>query len=221
METVPIPVENVFYLKSSLSAGLIILGERSLEVVTAEEFALLYLSGLPVRATLLAEGCNYDNKTGDLLIADKRHNPIFRNPQEAQVASGFPQRFYIDNVTWTELNDLAKTNPADATQTGVLRLPYALVSDVIAGDDILRHPLTLFLFRNSTPLYRKRIKRRGDRIVLHPHPLNLIELAKGPYCSAISMGTYSLPNVVDMTGRHNLGGNTVPLIGIDPRYRSL
>lgn len=222
METVHIiPAEDVFYLKSSLSAGLTILAERNLEVVTTEEFAMLYLSRLPVRVTLLAEGCNYDNKTGDLLIADRSHNPIFRNPPEAQVASGFHQRFYIDDVMWTELNDLAKTNPADAMQTGVLRVPHTLVSDVIAEDDILRHPLTLFLFRDSTPLYRERIRERGSRVVLNSHPLSSIASAEKPYCSAISMGSYGLPNVVHMTGRHDLRGNTVPLIGIAPRYHSL
>ncbi len=83
--------------------------------------------------TYVAISLIYTPKKKDVLVVDRRHDPILRNPKKATDAHRGSEKFYVDD---TKFRKLAETDPEKAIESGVLLLSRGEI-ERLKGEGIL------------------------------------------------------------------------------------
>lgn len=90
---------------------------------------------------------------GDLLIAQKKYNPILRATNWATESHKRKLRFSINSLAQIELRDRAEKDPVKAMQTGVLLVPGKKIVTKFPTKNLENYEVPYFLFQKNAKDY--------------------------------------------------------------------
>lgn len=147
--------------------GMAVLREKGLELITAEQLAILRIRDGPAspfstQGTWVAENYNYSSgRDAEIIIASANLNPILKQPVEATNAHRQGEEFYLNEAAWKQLRDVAESDPYKAIKSGALLVTRKALKFEIPVEALGETPETVFLFREQAKAYGNWLKAQG------------------------------------------------------------
>jgi hypothetical protein len=188
---------------------------KNYSLITAEQLAAARIHGKaeqkPLYGTVVVgENANYGNtKAGEILIATQPLNVMLKNMDAVRDAHSQGLDYHLSPETYSILRELAKADPEEAMNSGVLALQRKQILDV-PSNRLGEHPLTQFLFRSQAEKYGHWLQERGVETITqrfwpageaakHNQPfaldITLLGMNRNPKSDNSSIESWSLSSV--------------------------
>ncbi len=174
MEKSTIPAGDALEVLSQdgpFDKGVAALRENGLELITAEQLAIIRIRASPAshfstQGTWVAENYNYGNgRDTDIVIASAGLNPILEQPVEATNSHSQGKEFYLSDAAWKQLRSVAESDPYKAMKSGALLVTRKNLKTGIPVEAFGETPETVFLFRGKAKAYGNWLKTQDIKIV--------------------------------------------------------